>query len=401
MAALNVCVLPAVRAPTDQAAARPPRWGPSRAVRRWAVVLGVLLVAAGVAFGVRTWASDAEARYEDASSRYAAAREGYRDAIGSAVAARRVAAATLDVAARYTGLSLEPVVVPTATAGLDEAASELGALTFDEITDGAPVSTPRAESGWPPDLDRTTAELDAAARDLTDRAGALGAFEEQVGDAIDRVEDAGEALIVAVSESSEEFEASNPSARNADRLAFRDAADGVTARVGHWDAASADHLVSYAAAAAQLIASNAAELQERAGSFAAQRADVEAFARSIAGGVLLEFDWAPVVNGFGQGDSYGGWATVNAGGDPNSSISLSDSIARDWPSAIAQAVVVHEVGHAMSGKCTWIFTPGTREASEAWATAWAIGMGYDGLGNGESLYGRPSADLVDLSRGCR
>ena len=117
--------------------------------------------------------------------------------------------------------------------------------------------------------------------------------------------------------------------------------------------------------------------------------------------MLLEFDWAPVVNGFGQGDSYGGWATVNEGGDPNSSISLSDSIARDWPSAIAQAVVVHEVGHAMSGKCPWIFTPATHEESEAWATAWAIGMGYDGPGNGESLYGRPSADLVDLSRGCR
>jgi hypothetical protein len=35
------------------------------------------------------------------------------------------------------------------------------------------------------------------------------------------------------------------------------------------------------------------------------------------------------------------------------------------------------------------------------ATAWAIGMGYDRNGSGESIYGRPSDELIELSKQCR
>jgi len=132
---------------------------------------------------------------------------------------------------------------------------------------------------------------------------------------------------------------------------------------------------------------------------------VQDFARSLSGGVLLEFDWAPVVNGYGTGGSYGGtsyWTTADGG---QATITLTDSVAAQWPGDGVQALVVHEVGHAILARrdCNELFFesdlyPGEEES---WATAWAIGLGYTADGSGESVYGRPSDALIALSAACR
>ena len=38
---------------------------------------------------------------------------------------------------------------------------------------------------------------------------------------------------------------------------------------------------------------------------------------------------------------------------------------------------------------------------EVWATAWAIGMGYDLPGAGIEMYGRPSDAQIEASKACR
>ena len=157
----------------------------------------------------------------------------------------------------------------------------------------------------------------------------------------------------------------------------------------------------YVAAAAAAQASHAAEEAEKAGPLYDRRIAVEAFARSIAGGVLLDFDWAPEVIGYGLGGSYAGTATWNAYDGGFSSISLTNSVAELWPDEGVTALVVHEVGHAIVSKCSDLILPLTPEDNEAWATAWAIGMGYTSTSNGEALYGRPPDELIEKSKACR
>jgi hypothetical protein len=374
-------------------------------LRRLGAGAAIVVAGAAVLAGLGWWTADAQARYADASAGYDLARAAYDDAVDDAAAAARDAEDAVELAARFTAIDLSPAVDAAVAEPLALAADELDeldGLDEPEASDEPVAPAASADSGWPPALDEGVAALAAAARELDHRTDALEAYAEDVAAATDRVEAAGDELVAEVAASRASLEAANTSARNADLLAFRAAADAMGARVGRWDEQSATQVESYVAAAALLATSNAAEQQERGGGLEAQRQEVEAFARSIAGGVLLEFDWAPVVNGYGGGDSYGGWATVPGDAPPQATLSLSDSIARDWASsAIPRAVVVHEVGHAMSSKCRALFVANTREESEAWATAWAIGMGYDGPGNGESLYGRPSTALIELAATCR
>ena len=207
-------------------------------------------------------------------------------------------------------------------------------------------------------------------------------------------------LVTATVDSAAGVETANYSAENAPHLAFRAAVadlpnapeDGV-----------AEYLLSYLDAAHALEASHAEEIAEKSGPLLDQRLAVEEFARSIAGGVLLEFDWAVTVNGYGTGGSYGGtsyWQSADGG---YATITLSDSVASMWPGAGVQALVAHEVGHAILSKCTDLFFGTEYEAAgeEPWATAWAIGLGYTADGSGESIYGRPSDALIELSTQCR
>jgi hypothetical protein len=152
-------------------------------------------------------------------------------------------------------------------------------------------------------------------------------------------------------------------------------------------------------------ASHAEEIAEKAGPLLDRRLAVQAFARALAGGVILEFDWATTVNGQGTGGSYGGtsyWFSADGG---YATVTLSDSVATMWPGAGVQAPAVHEVGHAILARtdCNTLFFDSefTEGGEEPWATAWAIGQGHTADGNGESIYGRPPDALIDMSTECR
>jgi hypothetical protein len=165
----------------------------------------------------------------------------------------------------------------------------------------------------------------------------------------------------------------------------------------------ADRFTALAAAIADLRASHAAE-EERRNAYPV-RAEIEAFARSIAAGVELEFAWAYEVAGLTSDSWYSGTAEFKPDGVGWSLISLTESIEREWSAdENAKAVVVHEVGHAqvLRDECYAIFTAEPFNGDhEMWATAWAIGMGYDLPGSGIEAYGRPSDAQIGVASGCR
>ena len=214
------------------------------------------------------------------------------------------------------------------------------------------------------------------------------------------VDAAAPALFASTRAAAERLQAENPSARSTDLVAFRSAADAVAARQDV-TLESSDALVAFVSAASQLRASNQAELDEKAGPLLDQRLAAEGFARSLAGGVLIDFDWAPIVNGYGSGGTVGGLAAWIPDSGGYATITLSDSVAAFWPSALSQALVAHEVGHAVSVRCGDRFDASTRAANEAWATAWAISRGFTGDGNGVSIYGSPPQELIDAAATCR
>ncbi|MDQ2661125.1 MAG: hypothetical protein M3Y52_04555 [Actinomycetota bacterium] len=365
---------------------------------------GVGILVASTAIVVAGWSGVSEARgaYDVAVDRFETANESYLASFEEVLAARREARVPLELAREVDALGLGPYADPATASALSEAVQALESSSAAAVAERVQVSVRDNHSVWPPALREASVEVEALARDLDERSRGLEALAQHVRDALERTERAGDALVASVAASAPRLEEAHASARNADRLAFRDATAIMGRYVGAWDADTPVHLAAYVAAVERLIASDAAEEAEKAGDLFVQRQAVEDYARSIAGGVLLEFDWAPIVNGFGEGTSYGGTATASDVGAPHAMIALSDSIARDWPwSDIGRAVVVHEVGHAMTGKCAQIFTPTSGLEHEAWATAWAIGMGMEGNGNGESLYGRPPAELIERSLTCR
>ena len=117
--------------------------------------------------------------------------------------------------------------------------------------------------------------------------------------------------------------------------------------------------------------------------------------------MIIDYDWAPIVNGYGSGGTVGGLAAWLPESGGYATITLSDSVAAFWPSALSQALVAHEVGHAVSVRCGDRFDASTRAANEAWATAWAISRGFTGDGNGVSIYGSPPQELIDAAATCR
>lgn len=135
------------------------------------------------------------------------------------------------------------------------------------------------------------------------------------------------------------------------------------------------------------------------------RAQVEAYARSIAHGVTLDFEWHKEVSGLGDGwysgttqyrEGDGGWATID----------LNFTIQDGWREGDvdAKALVTHEVGHAqvVRPECKPLFDgPAFHEDDEMWATAWAISMGFDTAGAGIEAYGRPSDEQIAVAGQCR
>lgn len=229
------------------------------------------------------------------------------------------------------------------------------------------------------ELAQESPALDAAASDLTE---------------------SGLAFLGSAADTAAPFETAHISAKNDDVIALRNAAASVS-ELTTLDARSVSSFTALQNAAGQVVASESAELAEKAGPLQGVRLEVEAFARSLAPGVLLEFDWSPVVNGAGYNGSMGGLTTWWWDEPDRALIELSDSVAAQWPAERSRALVAHEVGHAISVKCDGMYDASTQDSIEKWATAWAIGMGFSDDANGVSAYGYPPQSYIDAALACR
>ncbi|MDP3950405.1 hypothetical protein [Microbacterium sp.] len=274
------------------------------------------------------------------------------------------------------------------------------------VSDSATVREQRLPSAeekptWAWELFSETTQLHsdrAAADDLIDD---FDAAVVTAGDAAGAVEDAGAAAIASAADAAVGFEAAHVSARNLDIIALRSAAERVQQSGENLNETAAAAYAELEAAASQMLVSEQAELAEKSGPLYDARLEIEAFARSLAPGVLLDFDWSELVNGYGYADSMGGYATWWYHDPGYATIELSNSVAAYWPSARSQALVAHEVGHTISVKCDGMYDDSTQENIEAWATAWAISMGFTDVANGTSAYGAPPQSMIDAAAGCR
>lgn len=382
----------------------PPQGTPRRRPRRAAVLTVVAATLAVVALGAAAaWIHVSAHRAHDAA---AAALIRTVDAAEESAAgleeAAQDATTAVDAASVIADAAADGIVDGGARAAFVEAAAALAATRDDA---DAALDEPVAAA----DLDKpfwtwAIAASTTALRTEVDGIRALTEGLTQLDEDADAAEHAltaaGTALYASVPAAASAIEAAHVSAKTGAVLDLRERAAAVAAQelVGP-GAASAFAL--YAQAAADIVVSAQAELAEKAGPLSGTRLEIEAFARSISGGVVLDFDWAPVVNGYGGSRGMGGLATWDASRGGFSTITLSDSVAENWPDPDARALVAHEVGHAITAKCYQLIDWQSGPANEEWATAWAIGMGHTAEGNGVQAYGYPSQAMIDLAATCR
>ncbi|NUT58988.1 MAG: hypothetical protein HOQ00_09150 [Agromyces sp.] len=225
---------------------------------------------------------------------------------------------------------------------------------------------------------------------------------EQVAAGTKAIAEASETLLTGTEELARAALDASPSATYQYRFAVEDALAGLRHSPGV-SSGDADRFTALSAAVAAVRASHATEEARRLEH--PVRAEIEAFARSIASDVELEFAWAYTVAGRSSDAWYSGTAEFKPDGQGWGLISLTESIESEWANDVnAKAVVVHEVGHTqvLRQACYDIFAAAPFGGDhEVWATAWAIGMGYDLPGAGIEMYGRPSDAQIEASKACR
>lgn len=357
---------------------------------------GVLLIAALTTLQLTSNAGydSAEAQFRE-SARAVADTHVVIDESNSELRASQESASLL--AERDTGTLVDAALKEDLVAATGSAVDTIEAADSLLVESTSPVGD---KPFWFWELYSAEAALAQHSQDADDLNARLQDQGDEIDAAHESLEAAGTALIGSAAEAATAYEAAHVSARNDDVIALREA----TATAGSITTIDSDAVMAFESlqsAAAQLIASEKAELAEKAGPLLETRLEIEAFARSIAPGVLLEFDWAPIVNGVGYNGSMGGYTTWWWDDPGRATIELSNSVAEQWPADRSKALVVHEVGHAISVKCADMYDSSTQDSIEKWATAWAISMGYTDDANGVWAYGYPPQSYIDAAAGCR
>jgi hypothetical protein len=282
-------------------------------------------------------------------------------------------------------------------AALDDAASAEPA-EIAEFAAPAAVDSP----AWDRYADAATMLELATARD--DEAAMFEDAADPLFEARAESQEAVESLFAGALEIAAAELQANSSATQRTRIPVQKIVEGTADDTG-MPSHSAASFTSLVQAIDALRASHAAEEARKLEPDYAVRAEIEAFARSIAAGVALDFVWAYEVNGLSSDEWYSGtaefWPTDGGWGEINLTHSVSDYWADD-PNA--KAVVVHEVGHTQVVRpaCEPLFTgPEFGGDHEMWATAWAIGMGHDLPGAGIEAYGRPTDAQIAVASQCR
>ncbi|MGP6178063.1 hypothetical protein ACTU6U_12300 [Microbacterium sp. A196] len=368
--------------------------------RRTGVVLAVLgavvicVACIGTQWGANVAYDDARESFRDAVVQTATSQNELEQDM-AALMAMTDAAST--IAAADTGTLMDPGAKEVLAAALTDAA-DAEASTSALLDETLPTAEEKPTWAW---------ELFGEAAELNDEreaaSGLRSEFESArtvADDAAETVNDAGTSAILSATDAAGAFEAAHIAARNLDILALRNTAAEL-AGVEKLDSTVSGTYEQLEAAAAAMLSSEQAEIAEKQGALFEARTQIEAFARGLAPGILLDFDWSAYVNGFGDGDSMGGLATWWYGDPGYATIELSDSVAAHWPGARSQALIAHEVGHAISVKCEGMYDDSNPQSIEAWATAWAISQGFTDIANGTSAYGPPPQELVAVAAGCR
>ncbi|WP_029149665.1 hypothetical protein [Microbacterium indicum] len=389
--------------------------------RRRGALLGVIAAAGAVAVVVGGFSAVQAIRLVVAEGAYSSAVDDYDAAAAS------YAAAYDALAAGPQGDDAQASSEPAVLLGVADAARPFaGSAVFDDallqrvadaaapvaaLADGEERTDPADVAGAGPCACETIAEYRAGAADVATATEDLDAQTASLTDALDGLSDAVPPLDAAVAAlvadlpaAADRVERGSISSRAPTRIAMQDAAAGAAEA----DAASlAGAVAQYAAAAQDVVESQAAELAEkqRGDGLYEARLAVEEFVRGIVGATRVDFDWSPLVNGLGEGVSAGGYTTWWYDDGGYSTMELSDSVAAYWPDERFQGLVVHESGHAITSQCRSLLDDAFDGDVELMATAWAIGMGYTNpWGNGVDYYygGRaPDQDLVDATLSCR
>ncbi|WP_102192664.1 hypothetical protein [Microbacterium aurantiacum] len=384
--------------PQISGSATPPPVAPRKkhtgAILASLAALAAVVTIAGVQLSAHTGYDSAQEAYRDSVSAAAVSAEELRAEVGTL-------RATTDAAALILENNSGTLLDATSSESLGSAVSE-GQATASAAEDALSVSLP--ETGQKPfwfwELFGETQHLDEHRERADEHAENLEDLGDDAGTVATSVNDSGVTALASAASSASTLEAAHVSARNLDVIALRDAAEDVSSTTSI-DAYAADAFIALESAAMQVVASAQAEIAEKAGPLQGTRLEVEAFARSLAPGVLLEFDWSQIVNGFGLDGGMGGYTTWWYDDPGYATIELSDSVAEQWPSAMSQALVAHEVGHAISVKCADMYDDSTQDSIEKWATGWAISMGFTDDANGVWAYGYPPQSYIDAAAGCR
>jgi len=383
----------AVAAPT-KASERAPRRKRTGVIL---TVVGVLVVGAACA-GVQ-WA--ANLGYDDALI-------AFEDTVDEAESGQSQLAGALTILTETTDAAAIVIDADSGTL-MDSAAKDAFASGVEAAMDAETAASPLIEEELPEAADKQswawelfgqTAQLNTYRDDAEEKLEEFDSTAATITEKSDAVQETGTAAVLSAAEAAGSFEAAHVSARNVDILSLRDAAEHLSGSTT-LDAPTADVYARLETSAAAMLASEQAELAEKQGPLYDSRIQIEAFARELAPGVLLDFDWSPLVNGYGEADSMGGYATWWYADPGYATIELSNSVAQYWPGDRSKALVAHEVGHAISVKCEGMYDDSTQENIEAWATAWAISMGFHDPANGTSAYGAPPQSMIDAAAGCR
>lgn len=369
-----------------------------RARAGWIAGVAVALLVVAVAVFAHI---SAHIAFDDAAARLDRAVAGSAAAQTALSAVSDESADAVAVAEDIVAAAADDLVDPAARVTLASAtAASTETLGVADTALATPIGDPEDKPFWTWEILGLTPEIEARAADAAAATDDMTAAEEELVDADLVLRDAATALFATVPAAADALEAANISAQAVLVLDFRDASESAAGQDGLGSGAAAA-FSTLAESARTLKASQATELAEKQGPLLSTRLEIEEYARSIAGGVVLDFDWQQTVAGTGGSQGIGGTATWNTIRGGFSTITLSHSVAQWWPNADSRALVAHEVGHSITSKCWEKFDSDSQAANEEWATAWAISLGHTAEGNGVQAYGYPSQEMIALAATCR
>lgn len=385
-----------------------PSPAPRRQGRLWVVAAAALLLltggTVGAGWGWRALAAEAESQAHRELVAASTALEDVTDRRGMAIDEAKAALQSLS----EWGVKQRPDYLQESTAkALSDARASLTkaskGLTF------APFDPPQVDPGSPDlmpwsvsaDVQRTlqlAKQEEAVRRTRAAELKALTAAQKAVA--------TGAAAVSAeLTAHGEQVLTVDTSATYESKIALRHAIDDAKTQVSAASIVDGSRLLAVIAAIDGVTAAQAAGEAAKQDPAYPVRAQMEAYARSIARGVTLDFQWHEKVSGLGEGwysgttmyhEEDGGWATID----------LNFSLQEGWSQGDvnAKALITHEVGHAqvVRPECEPLFEgPAFQRDDEMWATAWAIAMGFDVPGSGIEAYGRPSDQQIAVAGQCR